>query len=120
MRTLKSCRKIWTGWGEWTAVNMMKINPSKCKAVRFMRARVKDPLNYTSGDQLIPEASSCKYLGIISCSDFSWVDHVNYMVKKPWKALHFTMRILEKGNSSTKSLAYMTLVPPILEYGAVC
>ena len=30
------------------------------------------------------------------------------------------MRILKKGNSSTKSLAYTTLVRPILEYGAAC
>jgi hypothetical protein len=30
------------------------------------------------------------------------------------------MRILKKGNSNTKSLAYMSLVLPILEYGAVC
>ena len=30
------------------------------------------------------------------------------------------MRILKKGNSNTKSLAYMSLVRPILEYGAAC
>jgi hypothetical protein len=30
------------------------------------------------------------------------------------------MRILKKGNSITKSLAYTTLVRPILEYGAAC
>jgi len=42
------------------------------------------------------------------------------MVKKAWKALHFTKPILKKGNSNTKSLAYMSLVRPILEYGAVC
>jgi len=30
------------------------------------------------------------------------------------------MRILKKGNSNIKSLAYMSLVRPILEYGAVC
>ena len=30
------------------------------------------------------------------------------------------MRILKKGNSNIKSLAYMTLVRPILEYGAAC
>ena len=60
--------------GEWAAENAMKVNPSKCKAVRFTRARVKDSLNYTLGHQLIPEASSCKYL--------SWADLVNYTVKK--------------------------------------
>jgi len=88
---------------EWAAENTMKINPSKCKAVRFTRARVKNPLNYTLGDQLIPEASSCKYLGIILRSDLSWADHVTYTVKKAWKALHFIMRILKKGNSGTKA-----------------
>jgi hypothetical protein len=30
------------------------------------------------------------------------------------------MRILKKGNSNTKSLAYMSLVHLILEYGAAC
>jgi hypothetical protein len=30
------------------------------------------------------------------------------------------MRILKKGNSNTKRLAYMSLVRPILEYGAAC
>jgi hypothetical protein len=30
------------------------------------------------------------------------------------------MRILKKGNSNTKSLAYRSLVRPILEYGAAC
>jgi len=98
----------------------MKINISKCKAVRFTRARVKDPLNYTLGDQLIPEASSCTYLRIILRRKLNCVDHVNYKVKKTWKALHFIMRILKKGNSSTKILVYTTLVGPILEYGAAC
>jgi len=106
--------------GEWTVENAMKINSSKSKAIRFTRARVKDPLNYSLMGTLIPEASSCKYLGIILRSDLSWVEQVNYAVKKAWKALHFTMRILKKGNSYTKSLAYMSLVHPILEYGAMC
>jgi hypothetical protein len=70
------------------------------------------------GDIVIPEANSCKYLGIILRSDLSWADQVNYMVKKAWKALHFTMHILKEGNSNTKSLAYASLVRPILEYGA--
>jgi len=69
--------------GEWAAENAMKINPSKFKAVRFTRTRVKNPLNYTLGDQLIPEASSCKYLGIILRSDLRCPDHVNYTIKRP-------------------------------------
>jgi len=45
--------------GEWEVENAMKINPNKRKAIRFARARVKDPLNYSLMCTLIPEASSC-------------------------------------------------------------
>jgi len=107
-------------FGERAVENSMKINPSKSKAVRFTKVRAKDPLNYSLMNALIPEASSCKYLGIILRSDLSWADQFNYTVKKAWKALHFTMRILKQGNSNTKRLAYMSLVCPILEYGAAC
>jgi hypothetical protein len=90
--------------GEWAVENKMKINPSKSKAVCFTRARVKDPLKYSLLGTLVPEASSCKYLGII----LRWADHVNYTVKKAWKALHFIMRILRKGNINTKRLLRVT------------
>ena len=43
---------------------------------------------------------------------------MNYTAQKAWKALHFVMRVLKKGNRNTKSLAYTSLVRPILEYGA--
>ena len=99
-------------------VNATRINPSKSRAVRFTRARSKDPLNYSLVDTLIPEASICKYLGIILRSNLSWADQVNYTVKKAYKALHFTMRIFKRGNGNTKRLAYMSLIRPILEYGA--
>jgi hypothetical protein len=66
---------------------------------------------------VILEASSCKYLRIILHRDFSWADKVKYMVKKAWKAFHFTMHILENRNSNIKSLAYTSLVSLILEYG---
>jgi hypothetical protein len=81
--------------GKWAVENAMKINPTKSKVVCFTRARVKEPLNYTLGDTVIPEASSCKYLGIILSRDLSWSDQVNYTVKKAWKALHFTVSILK-------------------------
>jgi hypothetical protein len=41
-------------------------------------------------------------------------------VKKAWKALDFTMSILKKGNTNTKSLANTSLVQPFLKYGAAC
>ena len=98
----------------------MKINTNKSEALSFTRARVKEPLNYSLGDQKIPEASCCKYLEIIVRSDLSWDDQVNYTVQKAWRALHFVMRIVKMGNKNTKSLTHTSLVRPILEYGAAC
>jgi len=66
---------------------------------------------------LIPEASSCKYLGIILYSEICWVDQDNYAVKKVWKTLHFKMRILKKDNSNTKSLAYISIYVRVLNMG---
>jgi hypothetical protein len=102
---------------ECAVENGMKINPVKSKAIRFTRARVKNPLGYSLGAQKIPEASSCTYLGIILRSDLNWMDQVSYTAQKAWKALHFVMRVLKKGNRNTKSLAYTSLVRPILYAG---
>jgi len=106
--------------GKWALKNKMRINPDKSKAVSFTKARVKERIRYYFGEQLIPEASSFKYLGIIICNDLNWADHVNYTLRKACKALRFKTRILKKGKNNTKRLAYTALVRPILEYGAVC
>jgi hypothetical protein len=39
---------------------------------------VRERIKYYFGDQLIPEANSFKYLGIIIHSDINWADHANY------------------------------------------
>jgi hypothetical protein len=54
---------------------------------KFTRARVKNPLGYSLGDQKFLEASRCKFLGITLRSDLNWVDQVNYTAQKAWKAL---------------------------------
>ena len=67
-----SCRRIWIKLqkdldtlGEWAVENGTKINPGKSKAIRFVTARLKNPLV----TKKFPEASSCKYLGMILRSD---------------------------------------------------
>jgi hypothetical protein len=106
--------------GGWAEENAMKINPGKSKAVIFTSARVKEQLKYSLGDQRVLEGSSCKYLGIIIPSGLIWADQLSSTVRKAWKALHFVIRVLKKGNRNTKGLAYTSIVHPILEYGAVC
>ena len=44
-------QKVLDTLGECAAENRMKINPSKCKTIRFKKERVKNPLGYSFGDQ---------------------------------------------------------------------
>jgi hypothetical protein len=65
MNDIEKLQKDLDTLGEWAVEDGMKINTIKRKAIRFTRARVKNPLGYSLGAQKIPEASSCTYLGII-------------------------------------------------------
>jgi len=68
--------------GECTVKNEIKINPDKSKGVSFTKARVKEQIRYYFQENLIPEASSFKYLRIIMHNDLNWADHVNYTLQK--------------------------------------
>jgi len=52
--------------GEWAVEDEIKINPDKGKEVSFTKARVNERIRYYFGKQLILEASSFKYLRIIT------------------------------------------------------
>jgi hypothetical protein len=69
--------------GNYSVGNEAKINLNKSTAISFTRARMKDQLNYSLRDQIIPEASFCKYLEINIRSDLSWVDQLITRSKKP-------------------------------------
>ena len=68
--------------GEWVVKNEVKINTGKSKEVSFTKVRVKERIRYYFRDQLIPEARSFKYLGIIICSDLNWAYLINYDLQK--------------------------------------
>jgi hypothetical protein len=85
-RDIEKLQKDLNSLGEWAVENEMKINTDKSKAVSFTKARVKERLRYYFGEQLIPEASSFKYLGIIIRKDLNWAENVNYTLRKAWKA----------------------------------
>ena len=75
-KTMDSCgivklQKDLNRLGELAVESETKINPGKIKAASFTKARVKERIRYYCGDQLIPEASSFKYLGISIRSDLN-------------------------------------------------
>jgi len=61
-------RDIAEGSGHQGGMGRRKWDENKSwknKAIRFTRARLKNPLGYSLGDQKIPEVRNCKYLRII-------------------------------------------------------
>jgi hypothetical protein len=50
---------------KWAVENEIKINPGKSKAVGLTKASVEERIRYYFRDQLTPEVSSYKHLGII-------------------------------------------------------
>ncbi len=104
----------------WAETNGMEINSSKSKAITFGRGRCYGETVYKLNNNVIPTVTSCKYLGIQLDSKLNWENQVNFVVGKAWRSLHFVMRILKRSTVKSKELAYMSLVRPVLEYGAVC
>ena len=98
----------------------MTINSSKSKSIRFGRGRNYNELNYHLNNEKIPQVVSCKYLGVHLNNKLSWENQVNSVVGQAWKSLHFIRRILKRSSGKAKELAYLSLVRPIMEYGAIC
>jgi len=105
---------------EWAVENAMKINPSKSKAIRFTRARIKDPLNYSLLGTLIPEASSCNIFRNNLTQRLKLGGSSKLRGEKGLESTTLHNANTKKGNSNTKRLSYMSLVRPILEFGAAC
>ena len=97
----------------------MKINPGKSKAVRFTKATVKNPLGYSLCNQNIRKRAVLNNRNNLT-KRFKMGGPSKLHSAKSLKALHFVMCVLKKGNRNTKSLTYMSLVRPVLEYGSAC
>ena len=104
---------------DWVVENEMKINAEKSKIISFNRSRNREHRSYHLNSFIIPEKDTVKYLGITLSSDLNWATHVTNTTRKAWKSLNFVKRILKNGsNVETKSLAYTSLIRPVLEYAS--
>ena len=41
----------------------------------------------------------------LECMELSWADQVNYTVQKAWRALHFVMFTVKKGNKKNEKFS---------------
>ena len=59
------------------------------------------------------------YLGILFSNKLTWDQHINNITKKANSTLGFIRRNLRRCPTACKRTAYLALVRPLLEYGAV-
>jgi hypothetical protein len=74
----------------------MVVNPTKSKAICFTRGQVREPLSNSLRDLVIPEASSCKCLGIILRGNYIGLIKLLQGEESLEGTFHFIMRILQE------------------------
>ena len=102
----------------WTIVNNMKLNISKCKEliIDFAKDKQEFPPLIING-VAVDRVSSARVLGLIVQDNMNWNEHVNNVVKKAGKRLYM-LRVLKRSNADTNTLitVYTTIIRPVLEY----
>jgi len=74
---------------------------------------------YTLRAHPLTTVPSTKYLGVTISADLQWKNHITQVCNKANQVLGFLRRNLKISSVETKSLAYTSLVRPLLEYASV-
>ena len=102
----------------WEEKWLMEFNTDKCHVLRVTRKQNPIIHEYTLHDKVLETVNSAKYLGVTLTSDLRWNRHVENIAYKANQSLGFLRRNLRINSPNLKSLAYNTLVRPLLEYSS--
>ncbi len=94
----------------------MNFNSKKCHSVTITRRRKQIASEYFLGSVPLQKQGAFTYLGVTIASDLRWNQHVSAVVTKATRTLNFIRRNCYRCTFEAKSLAYMSLVRPHLEY----
>ena len=95
----------------------MKFNPTKCFTMT-LASRKPTPNIYTFCGQQLKSVQSHCYLGVQISNTLNWTAQCNSVARKAQQTLGVIRRNLNKCPTHIKSIAYTTLVRPILEYAS--
>ena len=104
---------------KWQDTWQMRFNTSKCFVLRLSHARSTKQFNYTLGGTTLQETASHSYLGVEITNDLKWGNHIQSISARANRALGFIRRNLHCCPQDLKSIAYQTLVRPLLEYATI-
>lgn len=103
---------------EWSAINLMKINVSKTKAVIFRpkNKRISPHQDIMLHSRSIEITENFKCLGVIFSANMSWDNHVNYVLNKASKITGVVGRLRFILPTCIKLLLYNSLFQSHLNY----
>jgi hypothetical protein len=103
---------------EWEQDWLKEFHPGKCQVIRVTRSKKPITSDYYLHGHKLETVDSAKYLGVTLNQDLSWNNHIHQVTTKANRALWAVKRNLKINSPTIKTVAYNTLVRPILEYSA--
>lgn len=103
---------------EWAEKWGMRFNATKCYIMSISHSPPSHFM-YTLNNTILQKVSTNPYLGIQFSDNLKWSHHINGITKKANSTLGFLRRNLPHCPTACKRNAYLALVRPLLEYGAI-
>ena len=105
---------------KWATTWKLTFNISKTVLINFsLNIRNNPSLSISFDGTLIKPVETHKHLGIVLSSDLKWRDHVNHVVSSANKKLGLLKRRSFTLTRNQKSIIYINIIRPSIEYGSV-
>ena len=95
----------------------MEFHPNKCQVLRVTKkTSPATDIPYSLHGHTLEVVDDTKYLGVTISGDLNWDKHINTILNKANSTLAVLKRNIKIPSKNVKSVAYKTLVRPLLEY----
>lgn len=79
----------------------------------------KQSFTYSANNVFLSEVTEYKYLGLWITNNLKWNLHIDKVTANACRKLFFLRRALKQSTFSVRSLAYKTIILPVLDYAAI-
>lgn len=103
---------------EWTALNCLALNISKCKTITFSRSKISFNFHYSINGSILARVGSVDDLGLRLDNQLNFREHIHGITAKSYRNLGFVYRNSYGFSPETLKLLFCSLVRSGLEYGS--
>ncbi|EFP04018.1 hypothetical protein CRE_27617 [Caenorhabditis remanei] len=108
---------------EWCQTWQMKVAPSKCEYITFVKSkrtnlRVYSKINIELDGLRLPQCDYIRDLGIIFSRDLSFDSHINSILRRAQCRINILFNVLKNSVFDIMLKCYKVFIRPIMEYGS--